>query len=142
MWAPATGDVMSVLRDKYALGAGTPQVTPLHLAENATFAVTYPADVTPRVIARAYRPQRHSHQRVLSELTWIEALADAGVPTARPCRTAEGELRTTIRLADGSHTELAVLDYLAPEEPPHGQRASYSQRRPGADATRTTRASA
>ncbi len=76
-------------------GAGP--LRPMAVRENAVFAVTLPG--TGRAALRLHRRGYQGAEAIRSELWWLSALADAGLPVPRPLATASGE--TLVHLADG-----------------------------------------
>ncbi len=74
---------------------GVPRL--LKLRENAVFAVTH--GEVGRAALRLHRRGYQSEDAIRSELWWLDALADAGLPVPRPVRTGDGALLA--RLSDG-----------------------------------------
>ena len=76
------------------------RVTLVHHRENAVFRVDDPADGT----AWAMRVHRHGYRtsaEIRSELDWMDALRDAGVPTPRARPGADGAPLQLVALPDG-----------------------------------------
>lgn len=76
-------------------GAGTPEL--LNLRENAVFAALLPE--VGRAVLRIHRRGYQSEDAIRSELWWLGALADAGLPVPRPLTADDGA--TLVHLTDG-----------------------------------------
>jgi Ser/Thr protein kinase RdoA (MazF antagonist) len=84
-------------REAAAAWGGKAEPALLKLRENAVFAVALPDTV--RGALRLHRRGYQTEAAIRSELWWLEALADLGVPVPRPLCTPEGEV--VVRLSDG-----------------------------------------
>jgi Ser/Thr protein kinase RdoA (MazF antagonist) len=85
-------------------GTGTPEL--IRNRENAVFDATLPAG---RAALRIHRRGYQTEDAIRSELWWMEALADAGLPVPRPIRASDDAL--VARLADGRFASaLAWID--------------------------------
>jgi Ser/Thr protein kinase RdoA (MazF antagonist) len=84
------------------------------LSENVTFRVE--VDGEPRMVVRLARPDYGGGaQHIRSELEWIDALRDVGIPTPAPLRGADGDLVQRIR-DEGDEVWLAsAFEFVAGE---------------------------
>lgn len=76
--------------------------------ENAVFRAAL-ADGTPAVL-RIHRPGYHGEAALRSELQWMTALADAGLPVPRPIETAAGD--RLVRCGGGARSGERFADML------------------------------
>lgn len=79
-----------------AAWGGCPAPRLIKNRENAVFEVMLPSG---RAALRVHRRGYQTEDAIRSELWWMEALADAGLPIPRPLRAGGGAL--VVRLADG-----------------------------------------
>ena len=85
--------------------------------ENLVFAAEAPAG---RVVVRVHRPGYQSEDTIRSELWYMAALAEAGLPVPDPLRTAGGEM--VARLSNGLvASTMTWLDGVVLEASPHRQ---------------------
>jgi Ser/Thr protein kinase RdoA (MazF antagonist) len=83
-------------------------VSVLNLSENATFALSDPADGR-ELVLRVHRVGYSSPDEIRSELAWIEALRrEQVVETATPVAGRDGELLQTLVSQSGAPSRLAV----------------------------------
>lgn len=90
-------EALVLAREAVAHWAGCADPTPLSHRENAVFAVALPE--AGRGVLRVHRRGYQTEESIRSELWWMQALAEAGLPVPRPQHTADGALLA--RLADG-----------------------------------------
>ena len=83
------------------------QISLIKLRENAVYSVT--AADGRRAALRLHRPNYHSEQALRSELQWMMALHDQGVPTTRVIPSAKHDLLVELQVPDSSQTIPADL---------------------------------
>lgn len=86
----------------------------LTVSENTTFLAVSGSD---QLILRVHRRGYHSRAEILSELEWLDALADGvDVETVLPLRTQDGERLPVIEVDGASHW-VSAFSYLEGDEP-------------------------
>jgi len=92
--------------------AGTAGVTLIHHRENAVFRVDDPADGS-RWAMRVHRHGYHASDEIRSELAWMDALREAGVPTPRARPGTDGApLQHVTPAGGGSPLQVDVLAWI------------------------------
>jgi Ser/Thr protein kinase RdoA (MazF antagonist) len=84
----------------------------LHHRENAVFRVDDPADGRPWVV-RVHRQGYRTTAEIRSELAWMDALREAGLPTPRPRGARDGACVQTVALPElGAPHDVDVLAWI------------------------------
>jgi Ser/Thr protein kinase RdoA (MazF antagonist) len=96
---------------RFGIAADAP-LTLIHHRENAVFRVADPADGRPWVV-RVHREGYRTTAEIRSELAWMDALRDAGLPTPRPRGARDGSCVQTVALpALGAPLDVDVLAWI------------------------------
>ena len=110
---PAPEWVLRGAREAWDLSAGA-AMSLIVLSENVTFRVDI--DGAPRLVVRLARPGYGGGAgHIRSELDWIEALREAGIPTPAPVRGADGELVQRIRDEDDEVWLASAFEFVTGE---------------------------
>ena len=116
---PPNDPLMPLLRGllpSYGMSTST-TLERLTVSENQTYCASKGSK---RLVLRVHRPGYHSRQEILSELSWIAALHDAGtVETARPIAREDGAQLSMVDV-DGVSHHVSAFSFLPGEEPTVG----------------------
>jgi Ser/Thr protein kinase RdoA (MazF antagonist) len=91
--------------------APTAPLALIHHRENAVFRVDDPADGR-RWVMRVHRLGYHTSQEIRSELAWMDALRQAGVPTPRARPGTDGDPLQHVTPDGGSPLQVDVLAWI------------------------------